>query len=136
MLGALWVLKLHISKQQGQIRTREEQRNSFRCDKAMEGSFVRGPPVADCVSLLQLSFSPVNHADTHDQEMWGSDIQQISLNSLEAFFVIENTRRRTGSKAPAHQPQCAGQETMGWSQRLQILNGPWEFRREFSQVHQ
>lgn len=53
---------------------REEQRNSFRPDKAVKGSFVKGPPVADCISVLQLSFSPVNHADTHDQKMWDSDI--------------------------------------------------------------
>lgn len=71
---------------------REELRNSFRSDKAMKNSFVRGPSVADCVSLLQLSFSPVNDADAHDQKMWDSDIQQIFLNSLEGSFVIQSTR--------------------------------------------
>lgn len=53
---------------------REEQRNSFRSDRAIKGSFVRGPSVAECIFLPQLSFSLVNHADAHDQKIWNSDI--------------------------------------------------------------
>lgn len=53
---------------------REEQRNSFGSDKAIKASFVMDPSVAECVSLPQLSFSLVNHADAHDQKIQDSDI--------------------------------------------------------------